>query len=602
MNWCLFFLGSILYCLLQFAIGSQICLLVFLVPVFWMPLILTDVVIRYRYVYFSSFLFWFVSVSWIVSPHPAAVFGLVVLSSVLSLYWLLFFISARSAVHLFRFPAMVVVPVCWIGCEYLRNCLFGGFSFCSLEHLLFVQPVLIQIADIGGGYLVGGMIMFVGAGLGTILFSVVGGQNKNQLAQNQLAQKKLAQKESNETEKINAQNNKPKSNIIYPAIFTAIALFATFTYGYLTIYLGQNANAHSSKIAEQFAQLKIATLQGTAPVSISMTTKQFEDCLQQYINLTREAVIEREQTNNDPNNKNERYRSLDLIIWPETVCPIPYVVFENGAGYESVGWSRAEVERSRQLLLSWSAQCRSPILYGISTLVVDGVETVGGNSVAQSREPYRLNSALLVTPNPPSFKARYDKIQLVMFGEYVPFAEYLPENFPLRTICQEAGRGKKSVAIPIGVQVKNNVENQIYASVNICFESTVPHHVRGQILELKREGKEPAVLINISNSGWFGFSKQIDQHLATHIFRAVENRRPYITATNGGFSASIDCFGRIRKIGKRKSAEAIVDDVVVQYWTPLYHCIGDIHAIVCTICVIIFSIFSWRHARRQKKK
>jgi apolipoprotein N-acyltransferase len=37
---------------------------------------------------------------------------------------------------------------------------------------LYRQPLLIQIADIGGGYLVGGMIMFVGAGVASGLGSL----------------------------------------------------------------------------------------------------------------------------------------------------------------------------------------------------------------------------------------------------------------------------------------------------------------------------------------------------------------------------------------------------------------------------------------------
>lgn len=51
-------------------------------------------------------------------------------------------------------------------------------------------------------------------------------------------------------------------------------------------------------------------------------------------------------------------------------------------------------------------------------------------------------------------------------------------------------------------------------------------------------------------------------HLATHVYRAVENRRSVVTATHGGFSAWIDPAGRIRAKGTRGAAEVVGADVV----------------------------------------
>ncbi|MDR1485304.1 MAG: apolipoprotein N-acyltransferase [Planctomycetaceae bacterium] len=569
----LFFLGALIYCVLQFAYGSQICLAVFFVPLLWVPLITDRLVLKYRYVYLASFLFWFVSIFWISAPHPAAIIGLFVLSGYLSFYWLLFFLSVRSAVHFFHFPVIAAVLICWVGCEFLRNNMLGGFSFCSIEHLVYSVPVLIQIADIGGGYFVGGMIMSVGAGLGTILFASV----LSKFCPNSVL--------TNNADKINVTKNVPVGvgcelpkfigivsdrrygwRFIVTIIVTFLMIAGTIGYGYSTIVLKCNPFA-GDLISDNRGgfELKIASLQGNAPVSVSMTNKQLTDCLKQYVDLTRVAA-------------DGGRADLDLIIWPETVCPIPYIIFRNGATYENKLLDRDVLDRGRNFLLNLSVEVGVPILYGLSTVVMDN----NRNDKSQA-EPLRLNSALLVVPNPPEFKSRYDKIQLVMFGEYVPFADYLPANFPLRSICQEACRGDKPVAIPLG--------NDIFASVNICFESTVPHHVRGQILSLKSDGNEPALLINLSNSGWFGFANQIDQHLATHVFRAVENRRPYVSAANCGYSATINCYGQITNIGKRQSAESVVDRLPIQYWTPLYHYIGDIPVIICMILTIFFILY-----------
>ncbi|MDR2643338.1 MAG: apolipoprotein N-acyltransferase [Planctomycetaceae bacterium] len=605
----LFFLGTIIFCVLQFAYGSQFCLAVFLVPLLWVPLLTDKSVLKYRYVYFASFIFWLVSIQWISAPHPVAVLGLLILAGYLSFYWLLFFVSARTAIHNLQFPVMAAMPLCWIGCEFLRNNLLGGFSFCSIEHLLFATPILIQIADIGGGYLVGGMIMSVGAGIGTILFASVLSKycHDNILTNNAVAinvtkntqtdnrknssdDLKLFTHESTVTHKNLLAEQSSQIFLFYrilnyirymfsqkynraffvTIICTFLIIAATLGYGYLTIFAKLNPLQNNSTVnSRKSLTLKIAALQGNSPVSITMTDKQLHDCLQQYIDLTQTAV------------RNNHDADLDLIIWAETVCPIPYVIFQNGATYKNIDWNQQYLERAHSMLLNISAEVGVPILYGISTIVVDN-----NRNKKSATEPLRLNSALLVVPKPPEFKSRYDKIQLVMFGEYVPFADYLPADFPLRSICQEAGRGDKPVAMLVG---KN-----IYASVNICFESTIPHHVRRQILSLKKLGQEPALLINISNSGWFGFANQIDQHLATHVFRAAENRRQYVSATNCGFSVTINCYGQITKIGKRKSAEPVIDQLEIQYWTPIYHYIGDMPAIICTIFVIFLALCAYR--------
>jgi apolipoprotein N-acyltransferase len=48
--------------------------------------------------------------------------------------------------------------------------MLGGFSFCSLEHALYLYPMLIHHASIGGGLLVGGIIMLIGAACVTIFY------------------------------------------------------------------------------------------------------------------------------------------------------------------------------------------------------------------------------------------------------------------------------------------------------------------------------------------------------------------------------------------------------------------------------------------------
>jgi apolipoprotein N-acyltransferase len=395
-----------------------------------------------------------------------------------------------------------------------------------LEHALYRLPVLIQIADIGGGYFVGGMIMLVGT----------------------IAAKSL---------------NGSALKLSVCVLSVAFILFAVIYYG-----VSGAVDLRSAK-GSKFC---IAALQGNIPVRLDGGQEQAEKTFQQFIDLTRQAVRTTQQ-NSQP---------LDLVIFPETVCPIPALVFEGSVQPADLGLTDSEAADWNKQLQGFVRELQTPVLFGLSAYIFE-----------DNPEPKRLNSALFIDPKTDRTDCRYDKTQLVMFGEYIPFSEYLPANFFLKTLCQEAGRGRASVAMPLA--------DSVDVSVNICFESTIPHFIRNQILTLKKQGRNPAILINISNDGWFHFSQQIDQHLATHVFRAVENRRPYITATNGGFSAIIDNRGVIQKIGKRKEAEAVIGLVsVVADKTPIYHRLGDWPAFVCMVFLLLFSLLPLNKRKEQK--
>jgi apolipoprotein N-acyltransferase len=142
------------------------------------------------------------------------------------------------------------------------------------------------------------------------------------------------------------------------------------------------------------------------------------------------------------------------------------------------------------------------------------------------REP--LNSALLVSPAGYPL-SRYDKVNLVPFGEFVPW----PFGF-VNKISTEAGdfaAGRQVVVAPVGGH---------RIGTFICYESAFPNFVR----QFAREGAE--MLVNISNDGWFGRSAARRQHLQLVRMRAAENRRWLLRATNDGITATIDPAGRVR--------------------------------------------------------
>ncbi|MBL8222786.1 MAG: apolipoprotein N-acyltransferase, partial [Bryobacterales bacterium] len=162
-----------------------------------------------------------------------------------------------------------------------------------------------------------------------------------------------------------------------------------------------------------------------------------------------------------------------------------------------------------------------------------------------------LNAVLQISPDG-SFGPRYDKMNLVPFGEYVP------EMFDwVGKISEEAGSfqpGQKTVVFA----VKDG-----RAGVYICYESVLPHFVRGIV------ASGATVLVNLSNDGYFGQSAAREQHLLLARMRAAENRRWLLRATNDGITVTVDPAGRVdRKLGALRKASARVRFSYVHEQTP----------------------------------
>ena len=154
-----------------------------------------------------------------------------------------------------------------------------------------------------------------------------------------------------------------------------------------------------------------------------------------------------------------------------------------------------------------------------------------------------FNSSGLFDPRG-DLAARYDKVNLLQFGERIPFSQYL---FFLEKIDfgqANFKRGKKQTIFesPAGE----------FGSL-ICFESTFADYTR------KYVEKGADFLVNVTNDGWFGSARGPLQHSETAIMRAVENGVPVLRAANTGVSMYIDPAGRvIERIGLNQEGMILV--------------------------------------------
>jgi apolipoprotein N-acyltransferase len=241
----------------------------------------------------------------------------------------------------------------------------------------------------------------------------------------------------------------------------------------------------------------------------------------------------------------ERVRKPDLIVWPES--PAPFY-----SGETSFRSALSDLARNTQ---AW-------IVAGNIAELRSGTGQQNGTEI--------FNSASLVSPDG-SWTARYDKVHLVPFGEYVPFKEWLSFAGGLTKEVGDFSRGLSRAPLQAGDEK---------LGIFICYESIFPDEVR----RFANDGAE--VFVNISNDGWYGDSGAYAQHLKQARMRAIENDRWLLRDTNTGVTASIDPFGRIVATVPRKIRTALVAPYALVNETTFYTRHGDWLAYACAIISI----------------
>jgi apolipoprotein N-acyltransferase len=207
-----------------------------------------------------------------------------------------------------------------------------------------------------------------------------------------------------------------------------------------------------------------------------------------------------------------------------------------------------------------------------------GVEAVAFDDAGQ---PLRYNAALQVSREG-ELVGRYDKIHLVMFGEYIP----LGKTFPWLYRFSPMGGGLEAGDAP-----QSFTTDGARLAPNICYETVIPHVIAGQVRALRARGEEPDALVNLTNDAWFWGSSELDMHLVCGVFRAVECRKPFLIAANTGFSARIDADGRILARGPRRAADVLLAEVGHDHRGSWYLRHGDLPAGLClAACVALAAI------------
>ena len=202
------------------------------------------------------------------------------------------------------------------------------------------------------------------------------------------------------------------------------------------------------------------------------------------------------------------------------------------------------------------------------------------DTVAFTHDNQPLNSAVLLKSDGAEI-GRYDQIDLVPFGEFVP-----PLFSWVNRITKET-----SDFVP-GHDVRVFPVHGHKLGVFICYESAFPDLVR----QFSKMGAD--TLVNLSNDGYFGHSEAREQHLSLVRMRAVENRRFIIRSTNDGITAVIDPSGRlIKSLPPYQELAALIRYGTVSA-TTFYARHGDWFAWTCLVVGVGLSAFKMFVVRR----
>jgi apolipoprotein N-acyltransferase len=131
---------------------------------------------------------------------------------------------------------------------------------------------------------------------------------------------------------------------------------------------------------------------------------------------------------------------------------------------------------------------------------------------------------------------KYNKINLVPFGEFTPFENVLG-LIGLKTITnQHQSFSSGNIRRPLNIK---NDKIDLSLLPLICYEIIYS----GKLYK----DSNFDYIINISEDGWFGSSIGPKQHFSHSIFRSIESGKYIIRSTNNGISAIINPIGIIEQ-------------------------------------------------------
>ena len=293
-----------------------------------------------------------------------------------------------------------------------------------------------------------------------------------------------------------------------------------------------------------------------------------------------------------------RGEQVDLVVWSETMMPPlnPSALEQARGSPQGELWQRAHDEIARI-----ATEFHTALLVG--GIMHDDWQVRGEYILPQDRR----NTAYFFDPGGRLSDARYDKIHLVPFGEYIPFKESIP---PLYRLFINLGpnyyeeyaltRGSKLTVFELKRDGAAPQTDRFVAP--ICFEDIVPSMVARMLHEPGSGAARRAdFLVNITNDGWFR-AAQMPQHLQAALFRSIEHRVATARSVNTGISGFVDPLGRVSGIVPAETEGWSAQKLLLDRRVAPYTRLGDAFPITCVAATAAVCVAGIVRNRRKSHR
>ena len=221
-----------------------------------------------------------------------------------------------------------------------------------------------------------------------------------------------------------------------------------------------------------------------------------------YLKNDEEKIINELILLSEPNKKDPT-----IFLWPEGIIPDSNV--KDMSAYKNLFFNS----------------------FGSDDLII-----IGLNSIERKNNKDSFFNSMAVFDHKLELIQKYNKVNLVPFGEFIPFENFL-KLINFKTITNEYQSYSKGVDREIIVLRKNRIKLNLLPL--ICYEIIYSGKLSNN--------KDFDYIINISEDGWFGNSIGPNQHFTHSIFRSIETGKYIVRSANNGISAIINPMGIVEK-------------------------------------------------------
>ncbi len=161
---------------------------------------------------------------------------------------------------------------------------------------------------------------------------------------------------------------------------------------------------------------------------------------------------------------------------------------------------------------------------------------IGINDIKKEDQIIKYFNSLTIYNHNLEILNSYNKVNLVPFGEFLPFEKML-SFMGLKTITnnyQSYSRGEKRNIIEV-----NKINFSIRLLPLICYEIIYSGNIFNS--------RDFDFIVNISEDGWFGQSIGPHQHFVHSIYRAIESGKYVLRSANNGIAAIVNPLGVVEK-------------------------------------------------------